>query len=166
MKALNHKEITNKYLLFLLNFTILLMLTVACYYLYLKTNNEQSKMIVEQKKTHDYIFTKRQHFANTIDTLNTYLTMLNTEQVENEVALERTILKLKKQAGKELDALKTEGNASSFVLFDKIIADVEKAIDNKHALQQSITEEEIQKQRLVDCIEANKKVRNELIKGN
>ena len=43
---------------------------------------------------------------------------------------------------------------------------MEKAIDNKHALQQSITEEEIQKQRLVDCIEANKKVRNELIKGN
>lgn len=164
MKALNYKEINKTYLTFLLNFTILLVVTVVCYFLYLKADNVQTKMIVEEKKAHDVIFAQRQQFSNTIDTLNSYLTMLTTNQVENEVALERSILKLKNRAAKEIQALNAMGNTPYFILFDKIISDIEKTIDNKHKLQQSTADEEAQKKGLVECIEANKKVRNELIK--
>lgn len=165
MKALNNKEITKKYLIFLLNFTVLLVFTVACCFFYLKAENQQSGMILQQKQVHDYIFNKRQQLSVKIDTLNAYLTMLNTEQVENEVALERTILKLKNEASKDLELLKTNGNPDHYALFDKIISNIEKAIDNKHALEQAITEEEVQKKRLTDCIDANKKVKKELVSG-
>lgn len=165
MKALNSKEITNKYLLFLLNFTVLLLCTIGCCFLYMKADKRQSAMILEQKQVHDHIFNARQELAGKIDTLNTYLAMLNTEQVENEVALERTILKLKNETSKQLEILKTNGVPTHYILFEKIISNVEKAIDNKHALQQAMTDEEVQKKRLNDCIDANKKVKKELISG-
>ncbi|HSH65171.1 MAG TPA: hypothetical protein VLB84_05090, partial [Bacteroidia bacterium] len=89
----------------------------------------------------------------------------NTEQVENEVALERKILQIRNEARKEVELLKETSDAAYYILFEKIILNVDKAIDNKHALQQAITEEEIQKKRLTDCIDANKKVKKELISG-
>lgn len=165
MKALNHKEINKKYLIFLVNFTVLLACTVTCYFLYLRADKQQSKMILEQQHVHDYIFNKRLQLSLKIDTLNTYLSMLNTEQVENEVALERKILQIRNEARKEVELLKETSDAAYYILFEKIILNVDKAIDNKHALQQAITEEEIQKKRLTDCIDANKKVKKELISG-
>lgn len=165
MKALNNKEITNKYLIFLLNFTVLLLCTIGCCFLYLKADKRQSAIIMEQKQAHDYIFNARQELAGKIDTLNTYLSMLNTEQVENEVALERSILKLKNETSKQLEALKANGVPSNYVLFEKIVSNVEKAIDNKHVLQQAISDEEIQKKKLSDCIDLNKKVKKELVGG-
>lgn len=162
MKALNNKEITSKYLVFLLNFTVLLLCTIACYFLYLKADKRQSEMIQEQQRAHEYIFNSRQELSGKIDTLNMYLSMLNTNQVENEVALERAILKLKNETSQKLEQLKANGVPSHYVLFDKIVSNVEKAIDNKHAFQQAMTEEEVQKKRLNDCIEANKKVKKEL----
>ncbi len=166
MKALNSKDITRKYLVFLLNFTVLLAVTVVCCFFYLKADHLQSRMIIEQKKTHEYIFTKRQELALKIDSLNSYLSMLNTEQVANEAELERKIVKLKNTMNAEVELLKSKGDPSHYELFAKIISNVEKAIDNKHALQQALTEEEIQKKRLTDCIDANKKVKKELISGN
>lgn len=165
MKALNSKEITKKYLIFLLNFTVLLACTVVCCFFYLRAGKQQTDMIMEQKRVHDYIFNKRHELSLKVDTLNSYLGMLNTEQVENEVALERKILELKNRVGKELEVLKTNGDPNHYILFDKIITNVDKAIDNKHALQQAITEEEVQKKQLIDCIDANKKVKKELISG-
>jgi hypothetical protein len=165
MKALNNKEITNKYLIFLLNFTVLLLCTIGCFFLYLKADKRQSAIILEQKQAHDYIFNSRQELAGKIDTLNSYLSMLNTDQVENEVALERSILKLKNETSKQLEMLKANGVPANYILFDKIVSNVEKAIDSKHACQQAMTDEEVQKKRLNDCIDANKKVKKELVSG-
>jgi hypothetical protein len=165
MKALNSKEITSKYFIFLLNFTVLLLCTTGCYFLYLKADQRQSAMIQEQQRVHEYIFNARQELAGKIDTLNTYLSMLNTNQVENEVALERVILKLKNETSKKLEILKANGVPDHYILFDKIVSNVEKAIDYKHAFQQAMADEEVQKKRLNDCIEANNKVKKELIGG-
>ena len=162
MKALNHKEITNKYLIFLAYLTLLLACTVLCWYLYLKTSDAQASKIIEKKNEYDFIFNKRAQLSNKIDSLNTFLNMLNTGQVDNEVALERTILKIKNETSKELDILEADGNGN-YILFKKVIDNIEKAIDNKKALQQAILDEESSKRKLVDCIEANKKVKKELV---
>jgi hypothetical protein len=165
MKALNHKEITNRYLIFLANFTLLLACTVLCWYLYLKTCDVQAAKILEKKNEYDFIFNKQQELSNKIDSLNKFLNMLNTDQVENEVALERTILKIKNETSRDFDVLEANGD-KNYVIFKKIIDNIEKAIDNKKALQQAILDEETQKRKLVDCIDANKKVKKELISTN
>ena len=166
MKALNSKEITSKYLIFLLNFSVLLTLTVICYFLFLKADTQQSNMIVQQKRKHEFIFDKRQQLTNKIDTLNRYLLMLNTEQVENEPALKRTIMNIKNEASKQMEQLKSTGDATHYILFDKIIYNVDKAIDFKNEFQKASAEEKRQKQKLDDCIELNNNITNELRRRN
>ena len=166
MKALNSKDINNKYFIFLLNFTILLSLTITCYFLFLKADAQQSKMIVKQREKHEYIFDKRQQLTNKIDTLNRYLLLLNTEQVENEPALKRTIMNIKNEAGKQLEQLRATDDATYYILFDKIIKNVDKAIDHKNEFQKASAEEKRQKQKLDECIELNKGIINELRRRN
>ena len=166
MKALNNKEINKKYAIFLLNFTLLLTCTVACYFLYLKAGQQQSRMIVERKQKYDFIFNKRQQLANTIDTLNFYLAKFNTHQVTNEEESERTILRMKNEANTELEVLKKDGDSEYYQLFEKIIGNVEMVIDNKHALGKALEEEKIQTEAYDNCVELNNKAAQELAKGN
>ena len=166
MKALNHKEITKKYLIFLLNFTVLLAFTVICCYLYLKAGNQQSQMILEQQKAHEFIFTKRQQLSAKVELINSYLEMLTTEQVDNESALENKIIQLKMEASEDLETLKANGDPHHYVLFEKIFSNVEVAIGNKRLLQQVKGEENIQKKLLEDCNNANEQMTKELARGN
>ncbi len=123
-------------------------------------------MILQKKERYDFIMNKRQQLSVTIDTLNTYLGMINTDQVENEDALEREILKLKNEASKELETLKADGDADYYLLFDKIIKNTEMVIDYKHALRQAKTDEKAQMENLANCNELDKKAAKELTKDN
>lgn len=147
-------------MLFLLNFTVLLGFTVACYFFYLKANQQQSRIIVERRQN------KRQQLANTIDTLNFYLAKFNTGQVTNEEELEHTILRMKNEASADLEAIKKDGDSEYYRLFEKIINSVEMVIDNKHALGKAIEEEKAQTDAYENCVELNNKAAKELEKGS
>jgi hypothetical protein len=166
MRSLNNKEITKKYLVFLLNFTVLLACTIVCYFLYLKANGQQSKMIVQQQKVHKTIFDERKRLMARIEQIHSYLNMLTTEQVENESALENKILQLKMETSEELKTLKANGDPAHYVLFEKITSNIEVALSTKQLLQQAKTEEKIQEKRLNDCNEADAKITRELARGN
>jgi hypothetical protein len=166
MKSLNDKEITKKYLIFLLNFTVLLAFTVVCYFFYLRADKQQSKMILEQQKAHEAIFSQRKQLMAKIEQIHSYLDMLTTEQVENESALENKILQLKMETSEELRILKANGDPTPYVLFDKIISNIETALSTKQLLQQAKNDEKIQEKRLKDCNEADEKMTRELARGN
>jgi hypothetical protein len=166
MKSLNDKEITKKYLVFLLNFTVLLACTVVCYFLYLKANGQQSKMIVQQQKAHETIFDERKRLMGKIEQIHSYLDMLTTEQVDNESALENKILQLKMETSEELKTLKANGDPANYVLFDKIISNIEIALSTKQLLQQAKTEERAQEKRLNDCNKADEQMTRELVRRN
>jgi hypothetical protein len=166
MKSLNNKEITKKYLVFLLNFTVLLACTVVCYFFYLKANGQQSEMILQQQNVHKNIFDERNRLMAKIEQIHTYLNMLTTEQVENESALENKILQLKMETSEELKTLKANGDPAHYVLFEKIISNIEVALSTKQLLQQAKNEEKIQEKRLNDCNDADEKMTRELARGN
>lgn len=163
MKALNHKEITKKYLLFLLNFTVLLAVTVFCYYLYLRTNQQQARMIVEKQKEHEYIFIKRQELERKLDTLTQYMNTLGTGQVENEEEQERRISRIKNAANQELGRLKENGDPMPYLLFDKALTSASYTSNSKHILLEAKTKEDEKRKELEDCIEADKKFQRKLI---
>lgn len=162
MKALNNREINKKYLLFLLNFTVLLTVTVMCYFMYLKADQQQSRMIVEKQKEHEYIFTKRREMEQKIDSLHMYLNMLNTEQVENEAELERRIGNLKNEASQQLERLKANGDPTPFRLFEKILSSIDHARNNKHTLREIIAEEADKQQLLDECMKADARTAKQL----
>lgn len=161
MKALNNKEITNKYLVFLAYFTFLLFFSLLCISLFHKTAESYASVLVEKKNENDFIFNKRMSLSSKIDSLNLFVKLLNTKQVENEGALTRSILKLKNEANDELRVLEVKGK-NDYQLYRKIIAGIEAALDNKKVLQQAKNEEDVQRRKLMECIEANNKAKKAL----
>jgi hypothetical protein len=162
MKALNHKEVTKKYLLFLLNFTALLAVTVVCYFFYLKADQQQSRLIVEKESEHEYIFTKRQELEQKVDSLLLLLNMTNTNQVGDEAALEHRIAEIQNEATEQLERLKTNGDPVPYLLFEKIVSNVEYALNSKNALRKVREEEAAVQEKLDACKDADNKIKKQL----
>lgn len=165
MKALNHKEITKKYILFLVNFTVLLAVTVICYFFYLKTDQQQSRMIIEKKNEHDYIFAQRLELEKKVDSLTHYLDILTTDRVGNKEAMEDRINRIKNSALQTLERLKANGDPLPYLLFDKVISSVNYTFNSKHTLLQVKTKEEQKQRELDDCDEVDERLKRKLSKS-
>lgn len=159
MKSLNSKEILRRYYIFLGYFTALLTITVLCGFLYFKTYNSYAGMLHKKKAETEFFFHKRAELSTKIDSLNNFINMLSTKQVKNEAALERAILKLKFETLKDIESMEEEGIYDYF-LYKKVLLSVEGVLDAKKTLQQSKDEEEATKRKLMECNQANLKLRN------
>lgn len=160
MKALNHSQILNKYFVFLGYFTGLLFVTILCAFFYHKAC--ESFVIETEKMAHEIDIQNKN--ANSlslkIDSLNLLLKLLNTDQVQNEVALERSIIKLKVNTLKKFSEIENDGG-DKYKLYKGIIFNVETALENKRNFTQAKSDEEFNRKKLLECIEANKKVKKE-----
>jgi len=159
MKAQNYKEVRSSYLIFLAYFTTLLIISVLCWSLSILTESVfVSKIQIKREEINSY---KNQTIIlnNRIDSINTLMSMLNTEMVSNEDALEKKILQLKNESITEIE--KFELNSKyNYTLYKKILGDIDKILDAKKSLQQNKADEEISKAKLQDCNNANIKLRN------
>ncbi len=158
MKPQNQSAIIEKYLWFLGYLTVLFSLTMAYFYFYHQTCKAYSNVLIQKKNQMDLIITERSNLCQKIDSINFFLKLLNTDKVANEVALERTIIRLKNEASKKISDLE-KTSEGQFKLYKTIIFNVEMALENKKRYQQTKAEEENQRQKLLECIEANKKAR-------
>jgi hypothetical protein len=59
----------------------------------------------------------------------------------------------------DLEALEADG-INDFILYRKVLANVEIILDAKKTLSQTIDEEEVNKKKLMECNQANAKLRN------
>lgn len=162
MKPLNNKEITTTYLSFLGYFSLLLLATMLCIHLFHKTSEAYTKSLMKRKSHNDLLLAKKAELSFKIDSLNGMMKMLNTAQVKNEAALERAILKVKKEAIADLDFLETDGIVS-YPLHRKIIQGVEFTLDLKKGVDQAMKAEGSQRKKLFECIDANSKAQKALI---
>ncbi len=159
MNPRNFKEIVQKYLVFTGYFSCLLILTVLCVYFFFKSTNAYAGAISQKKKEMEKQQASVLYFSSRIDSLNTFMRMMNTDLVENEAALERSILKLSKGALNELEQI-SESEKHDFILTQKIFTDTEKLLEIKRQLQKAKAEEDNFKQKLMECNAANRKLRN------
>lgn len=159
MNPRNIKEIVQKYLVFIGYFTCLLAFTVLCVYFFFKSTDAYAGAIGQQKKEMENQQARVVYFSSRIDSLNTFMRMMNTDLVENEAALERSILKLSKGTLDELEQI-SEPEKHDFILAKKILSDTEKLLEIKRQLQKAKNEEDNFKQKLMECNAANRKLRN------
>ncbi|HTF81167.1 MAG TPA: hypothetical protein VL947_05565 [Cytophagales bacterium] len=159
MKALNSGEIYKRYWIFIIYFSVLLSITVLCRFLYLKTYNKYADVLTEKKQKTEFLTKKKVELSVRIDSLNLFMHMLNTKQVKNEAALERAILRIKYDTMNELEGLEAEG-VKDFTFYKRVLANVEMMLDAKKTLNQSLQEEEVNKKKLMECNQANNKLRN------
>jgi hypothetical protein len=153
MKPRNSKEIVNKYLIFLGYFSTLLLFTILCALFYLKTNDSYAATIGQKKAEVDFFQKKNAMLAARVDSINTFMGMLNTKMVNNEAALEREIMKLKNETLNDIEALEKQGN-DDFFLYKKMLLDVDKILSAKKEFQQVKEEEETLKKKLMECNKA------------
>lgn len=159
MKALNHKEILHTYLTFIGFFSALLLMTILCWFLYLKTEKHFVSRIRIKKQEIDFFKNKSAMLSSRIDSISHYMALMNTKLVNNEVALQRHILQLKNATLQDIENLERNGDANYF-LYKKVLSDVERVLEAKQVLQQAQEEEEANKRKLLECTQANLKLRN------
>lgn len=146
---------------FLLNFSVLLLATICCAWFYHKTCESYLKAIETKETELTRALSLKKMLANKVDSLNVFLEMLNTNQVQNEFALERSIIALKNSAGKIVTELEETGDSK---LEKAIIYNIEAALQDKKNFQVAKSEEDIQRKKLSECMEANKSVKSNLNK--
>src|SRR6187551_283317 len=144
MKAQNYKEVRSSYLIFLAYFTTLSIISVLCWSLSILTESVfVSKIQIKREEINSY---KNQTIIlnNRIDSINTLMSMLNTEMVANEDALEKKILQLKNESINEIEKFELDSKYN-YTLYRKILGDIDKILDAKKSLQQNKADEEISK---------------------
>ena len=163
MKALNESVIIKKYLVFLGYFSILLIVTLLFGYFYLKTCDSYLVELEKGKQDWNYLNIGKASLSNKIDSLNYFMKLLNTKQVQNEIALERSIIMLKNDAVKKITELEMLEDID-LKLQKTIVYNIEIALENKRNLHQAKSEEENNRKKLLECIDANKKMKEEFNK--
>jgi len=159
MKAQNYKEVRSSYIIFLAYFTILLSISVLCWHLSIVTESAFISNIELKREEVNAYKNQNSILNNRIDSINTLMSMLNTQMVTNEDALEKKILQLKNESLNEIEQIESTSNYN-YSLYKKALGDIEKILDAKKSLQQNKAEEEISKMKLQDCNNANIKLRN------
>lgn len=157
MKALNKNEIYKRYWFFILYFSILLLFTVLCRFLYLKTYDKYASVLTEKKNSIEFLINTRVQLSARVDSLNMFMHLLHTKQVKNDAALERAILKIKYDTVNDIEALEA-GGVRDFDLYKKVLANVEVMLDAKKILNQSEEEARLNEKKYNECVKANEKL--------
>lgn len=159
MKAKNFKEIRKAYLIFITYFSSLLIVSVLCWYLSVLTErNFISKVSI--KRDEISLYKNQNNILNTkLDSINTLISILNTQMITNEDALERKIIQLKNESIDKIEKFETNSRYD-FSIYKKILVDIDKILDTKKTLQKNKEEEKISKAKLQDCNNANIRLRN------
>lgn len=159
MKAKNFEEVRKSYLIFIAYFTALLIVSVMCWSLSVLTESHFLSEVRIKKEEINLYRTQNTVLNNKIDSINTLISMLNTQMVANEDALERKILQLKNESIEHIEKFES-GSKYNFTIYKRVLNDVDKILDAKNALQKNKEEEKISKAKLQDCNNANSKLRN------
>ncbi|WP_299248926.1 hypothetical protein [uncultured Cytophaga sp.] len=159
MKALNYKEVRAAYIVFLAYFTGLLILTVLCWSFTLVTESSFNNIIQAKKDEVENYKNQTAYLSSRIDSIQTYISMLNTDMVTNDDALEVKIIQMKTQSLIDIEKIEMDSKFN-FTIYKKILVDIERIIEAKKSLQQNKLEEDISQKKLQECNNANLKLRN------
>lgn len=157
MKPKNHREITIAYLSFISHFTLLLIITTTCWFLFIQSKQRFINSIKTKKQELDFYYNTNMDLYNRLDSINYLISISNTKMINNEEALERRILKIKDEALNEISILEQDGD-NSYLIYKKVLLDTDFFLESKKTLQQNKEEENFNKKKLQECFAANKEL--------
>ena len=150
MKSLNHKEISQAFNRFLTWFTSLLFVTIACVYSCVQTSSRQATQLVQQKEAFDRIFYTDAMLADKVDSLYTYMSLMNTNQQQDDQQLQRLVTRKKE----EFTRLVSQQQKAQpyFVVYNRLFSHVNEMLLLKDTLNKSMSEEMDLREELKDCL--------------
>lgn len=158
MKAINHNSVLKGYTLFsvCMLFTILLFITMS--YCYVLTYINESSKIESRSDVFDHIFASQVNVVERVDSLYSYITLVNSDVRINNVAVQNTVSGKKMSLLSDLEKM----NDKDVLLYKRLINSVNKFLIVKDSIGIVSNMEDIVRQDLNRCITADRQAARKL----
>jgi DNA polymerase III delta prime subunit len=150
MKSLNHKEISRAFNRFLVWFAGLLLLTTVCVYSCQRTSEQQAVQLIQQKEAFDRYFIVDATLADRVDSLYTYMNMLNTSQIRNDRQMQRLITKKKEEFIRQVN--QEQKTQKYFTVYNRLLGHINEMLLVKDSLNRAILQESDMREDLRNCL--------------
>ncbi len=151
MKSLNHKEISRAFNRFLVWFAGLLVLTTACVYSCQRTSEQQATQLIRQKEAFDRYYIIDATLSDRVDSLYTYMSMLNTSQIRNDRQMQRLITKKKEEFIRQVN--QEQQTQKYFTVYNRLLGHINEMLLVKDSLNRAILQESDMREDLKNCLD-------------
>ena len=151
MKSLNHKEIRQAFNHFLTWFTSLLLVTIACVYSCVQTSSRQATQLIQQKEAFYRVIYTDAMLADKVDSLYTYMSLMNTNQNQDDQQLQRLVTRKKEEFTRLI--AQQQKTQRYFVVYNRLFSHVNEMLLLKDSLNKSMMEEGDLRDELRGCLQ-------------
>lgn len=161
MKAENNREVRKGYFRFTGFLIIIVSCTVLSLYGFMKTSSVEVGKILTKTKEYDQIYIRQLKLTESMDSIVSYLSLLNTSPKINDLLLQNVISR------KKMILLENMGtmNEKDCKLYTKIASDLNTVLSIKDSIRITTMEENMVRTDLIRCVDENKQVSRKLSAG-
>ena len=161
MKAKNYKEVAHRYLIF----TVGMVVTVAFFILicgcFIYTTKVEHSRIMTKTIVFDQIHSNQIDVVDRVDSLYTYMALINSDERVNNMALQSVVSSRKMQLLEHLSSM----SSSDVRLYSNLMEQMNDFLDIKENIRTLTVQEQLVKGDLQRCINDNKQASRKLIIG-
>ncbi|QMW03007.1 type VI secretion system TssO [Spirosoma foliorum] len=151
MKSLNHKEIKQAFNHFFTWFTSLLVVTILCVYSCVQTSLRQATQLIQQKEAFDRVIYTDAMLADKVDSLYTYMSLMNTNRNQDDQQLQRLVTRKKEEFTRLVS--QQQKTQQYFVVYNRLFSHVNEMLLLKDSLNKSMVEEGDLRDELRGCLQ-------------
>lgn len=157
MKSLNHKEINQAFTRFLTWFASLLLVITACVYTYFETGEHYLSLLSEQKNEFERAFSADAMLADKVDSLYAYMSLLNTNRIQDDRQMQRLITRKKEELAKLVNQQLNQSSGKKdyqgyFAVYNRLSGHINEMLLLKDSLNRAMVDEGDLRQELTDCL--------------
>lgn len=162
MKAKNYKEVTLGYLRFFLGLLCTVTLAIFMAFCFVHTASVEVRQMALKTVEYDRINAVQQELVARVDTLNSYMVLLNSSEKINDVKLQNLISTKKMNLMNDLNRLPAKDTR----LYRLLTSQINTFLNVKDSIHILSIQEDLVKVDLLRCIEDNKVASRKLTLGD
>ena len=161
MKAENNREVKKGYFRFTGFLIIIVSCTVLSLYGFMKTSSVEVGKILTKTKEYDQIYIRQLKLTESMDSIISYLSLLNTSPKINDLLLQNVISRKKMMLLENMGTM----NEKDCKLYTKIASELNTVLSIKDSIRITTMEENMVRTDLIRCVDENKQVSRKLSAG-
>ena len=161
MKAKNNREVKKGYFRFTGFLILIVSCTVCSLYGFMKTSSVEVDKILAKTEEYDQTYIRQLKLTESMDSVISYLSLLNTSPAINDLLLQNVI------SGKKITLLENMGtmNEKDCILYMRIATDLNTLLSIKDSIRITAMQADMVRSDLMRCVDENKQVSRKLSAG-
>ena len=116
-----------------------------------QTSSRQATQLIQQKDSFDQIFYTDAMLADKVDSLYTYMSLMNTNRLQDDQQLQRLVTRKKEEFTRLVS--QQQKTQPYFVVYNRLFSHVNEMLLLKDTLNKSMSEEMDLREELKDCLQ-------------